>query len=344
MQNGNLVYIASAGDNEIVVLRIAAPRHPPEVLQKIDLSRYAAAGGVSTPMALAPDGRSLYVALRTPPLPLVALSVGAGDGLLTVTGVAQLPASTPYVVTDRTGRFLLSAANPGATLAVSGIDTERKVAERAHQVVHVGHKLHCVAIDRSNSFVYVSSTDDGRIYQFRFDETSGRLEPLTPPSIKLQSGGDPRHMILSPDGGFLYATTEAGGRVASFTVNISSGQLTEIAGADIMPSDFSGRSSTADIHMTPDGRFLYASERVLNRIVAFSVNQASGALAKIDETVTETRPRAFAIAPDGAFLIVAGETSGELASYSINPADGRLTEGFRFPVGPRPNWIEFAKN
>jgi 6-phosphogluconolactonase len=337
------VYVASAGDNEILVLGMDSATEPPAILQKLDLKKHAAGGGVSTPMALSRDRRFLYVALRTPPLPLVAFSVDPIEGRLTEAGSARLPASAPYILTDRTGRFLFSVANPGATLAVSRIDEAGRPAGRAHQVLHIGHKLHCVAIDESNRFVCVSSTDDGLIHQFRFDAATGLLEPGDPPSVVLEDGGDPRHMAFSPDGRFVYVTTEAGGRVACFAVDRASGRLNEQPGADMMPAAFSGHPGTADIHVTPDGRYLYATERALSRIVGYRVNQATGALTPIGDTPTEPVPRAFAIAPDGGFLLVAGEASGKLRTYAIDPVTGALAAGVEIAVGAKPNWIELVE-
>jgi len=341
--SGFFVYVATAGDNQVTVLHMSSAIEAPSIIQKVDLTRYAAAGGVSTPMALAPDRRFLYVALRKPPLPVVGLAIDPTDGRLSEVGGARLPASTPYILTDRTGRFLFSVANPGATLAVNGIGGDGRVADRAYQVLHVGHKLHCIAIDESNRFVYVSSTDDGQILQFRFDSATGRLEPNHPAAITLAGDGDPRHMVFSPDGRFLYVTTEAGGRVACFAVDRASGPLAEVPGAAMMPAAFAGHPATADLHLTPDGRFLYATERALNRIVAYQVDRESGALAEIEASVTEAVPRAFAIAPDGGFLLVAGEASGQLSAYAIDQVSGRLEKGVEITTGPKPNWIEFVE-
>jgi len=343
---GYFVYVATAGDNRLAVLRVTSADEPPNVVQTVDLAPHAAGGGVSTPMALAPDQRFLFVALRNRPLPVVALSIDRTDGRLKEAGSGRVPASTPYVLADRTGRFLFSVANPGATVAVSRIDGDGRIADRAHQVLHIGHKLHCIANDDTNRFVYVSSTDDGEIFQFRFDAGVGILEPNDPPAVVLADGGDPRHMVFSPDGRHLYATTEAGGRVACFAacfaVDRASGLLTEKVGAAMLPASFSGHPSTADLHITPDGSFLYASERALNRLVGYRIDRESGALTQVEDVVTETRPRAFAIAPDGKFLVVAGETSGRLSAYAIDPASGTLAKGFEMAIGPKPNWIEFV--
>lgn len=342
-QPGYLVYVSTSGDAAVTVFKMTSATAEPEMLQKIPIASLAnAGGGLSTPMAASPDGRHLHVAIRKPPLPVASFAIDGTSGRLTPLGLARIPASTPFLATDRTGRFLFSSANPGATLAVNAIDADGRVAPRARQVLHIGHKLHCILVDKGNRNLYVSSTDDETIFQFRFDAGAGSLQPNDPPFIKLSGNQDPRHMALSPDGRFLYVTTEAGGRVVCFAVDGATGRLTEKSSIGMMPDSFSGGPLTADIHITPDGRFLYATERRLHTIVAYRIDQASGALSLIEATVSEKVPRAFAIAPDGGFLVVLGEDSGKMVAYAIDGGTGRLVKGVELALGQKPNWIEFV--
>lgn len=337
------VYVSNSGNGTVMVLKMSSAIDEPHCVQTIPIAEGDICGGMSTPMTVSPDRRRLYAAVRTAPLPITSFAIDHSDGILMPLGTARLPASTPYVVTDRTGRFLFSAANIGATLAVSAIDGEGRIERYAHQVLHIGHKLHCIVVDAKNAHVYVSSTDDGTIHQFDFDAATGHLAPGDPPSVALKAGGDPRHMVFSPDGRFLYVTTEAGGRVACFAVDLPSGRLTEQTDVAMMPGDFTGRPMTADIHLTRDGRFLYASERALNTIVAYQVDQASGALSRIETIANNGKPRAFAIAPDDSFMLVAGQDTGSITAYAIDRTTGKLTGGVQFEVGPQPNWIEFVE-
>ena len=340
---GVFVYVSTSGDAAITVFRMKSATAEPEMLQKSPIASLAnAGGGLSTPMAVSPDGRHLHVAIRKPPLPIASFAIDAESGRLTPLGMARIPASTPFLATDRTGRFLFSSANPGATLAVNAIDADGRVEARARQVLHIGHKLHCIVVDAGNRNLYVSSTDDEVIFQFRFDAEAGTLRPNDPPFVKLSGRQDPRHMALSPDGRFLCATTEAGGRVVCFAVDGSSGRLTEKSSIGMMPDDFSAGPLTADIHVTPDGRFLYATERRLHTIVAYRVDPASGALSLIEATTTEKIPRAFAIAPDGSFLVVLGEDTGKMVAYAIDRDTGKLVKGVELALGQKPNWIEFV--
>lgn len=335
-------YVSTAGDGAVSTFKMASASKPPQRIQSISIAEGNISGGMSTPMALSPDGRRLYAAIRIAPLPITSFAIDAVEGTLSSLGAARLPGTAPYVVTDQTGRFLFSAANIGATVAVSAIDGEGCIERYAHQVLHIGHKVHCIVVDAANEHVYVSSTDDGAIHQFDFDAIEGRLTPCNPPTVALNAGGDPRHMIFSPDGRFLYVTTEAGGRVACLSVDSDSGHLTERPDIAMMPADFSGGASTADIHITGNGRFVYASERVLNRIVAYRVERDTGALSLIEAVTNDGVPRAFAIAPDDSFMLVAGQDTGIISAYTIDRDTGRLTRGIQFEAGPQPNWIEFV--
>lgn len=339
-RTGFITYVAAAGEHEIVVFRFTSPEKAPEILQRVEILPEVKKGGMSTPMALAPDGSFLHVALRTVPLPLVSFAIDRQTGLLERAGVARLTATTPHINVDPTGRVLVNVGNPGATVSVTRIRNglPRRHAEDIH---HIGHKVHASVSSPDGKYLYVSCTDDKEIYQFRLHGRTGKLTPLKPASVALRDGGDPRHMVVARDGRHLYTVTEAGGRVVCFAIDPKSGGLTEKFDVALMPASFTADPEAADIHLTPDGRRLYATVRSADTIVGFTVNPRSGALTLVDRWKTESCPRSFAITPDSRALLVAGEKSGSLTAYAIDRKTGGLTKGFRMPIGERPNWIEF---
>jgi 6-phosphogluconolactonase len=341
-KSGFVTYVSMAGEHEIVVFRLTSTDKAPEILQRVPILPDVKTGGMSTPMALSPDG-FLHVALRNKPLPLASFAIDRKTGMLTPAGVARLPASTPHVNVDPNGRVLVTVANPGATVAVSQIKRDGLPRNHASEVVHVGHKVHASVTSKDGRHLYVSSTDDKQIFQFRLRAKTARLTPLTPPSVTLREGGDPRHMVVSPDGRHLYTVTEAGGRVVGFAIDPKSGALSEEFDVALMPGSFKGDPESADIHMTPDGRLLYASVRASDLIVGYEVNRRTGALTLIDRWKTERVPRAFAITPDGRSMLVAGEKSGSVTAYAIDKKTGGLSKGFQMALGERPNWICFLK-
>ena len=102
-----------------------------------------------------------------------------------------------------------------------------------------------------------------------------------------------------------------------------------------------GRIAAADIQVTQDGRFLYATERMTNSITAWSLSAATGAMTQIAQVPSEPGPRGIAIAPGGNFLLCAGQTSGAIGTYAIDPISGALTRTATTHAGTNANWIEF---
>lgn len=95
----------------------------------------------------------------------------------------------------------------------------------------------------------------------------------------------------------------------------------------------------ADIHLTPDTRFLYASNRDPDNIIAFSVDASSGRLTLIAQYSLEGTPRAFDIDPTGKFIYVGGQTSGKLTAFRIDTSDGNLIRLHTYDVGESLVWV-----
>jgi len=151
---------------------------------------------------------------------------------------------------------------------------------------------------------------------------------------------------------------------AQFGISETSGLLTEVSSVSALPADTRlkpgaprvpvGSSNAApprntdndiwaaDIHMTPNGRFLYISERTGSTLEGFSVDGASGQLVRLGSTPTERQPRGFAIDPSGKFLVASGEKSDTLSVYAIDQASGALQLLNRYPAGKGANWVEIV--
>ena len=108
----------------------------------------------------------------------------------------------------------------------------------------------------------------------------------------------------------------------------------------ILPTGFTGQPWAADLHLTPDGRHLYASERTSSTLAHFLVDAATGRLALQGHVSVETQPRGFAIDPTGRHLLVVGQLSHHLSRWAIDPESGQLDCQQRISVGQGPNWVE----
>jgi 6-phosphogluconolactonase len=294
-------------------------------------------------MTVSPCGKVLYAALRTPPLVVLSYRIDPASGALTPLGQADVPDS-PYIRTDRSGRLLFGAAYHGNCVWVSAIGEDGKVAGPPHQIVAGIGSPHCVIAHPNNRFVYVAAAGGDELVQFRLDAAAGRLELFDAPPVRLAEGTRPRHLAFHPGGGLLYCITEAQALIDVYAVDGESGALTPVPGlGSRLPDDPAApHTVAADIHLTPDGRFLYGSERTNSTIGAFAVEPGTGALALIDAWPTDPIPRSFALDPAGRFLVSAGQESGRIVVYAIDPASGCLSERSAYAVGEGPGWIEIV--
>jgi len=141
------------------------------------------------------------------------------------------------------------------------------------------------------------------------------------------------------------------------SLDAKTGLLTEVSSASALPADTKlvpgaarpspGRNVdndiwASDLHLTPDGKFLYAAERTSSSLGAFSVDVATGKLTYLPSTATENQPRGFAIDPKGRTMVVSGEKSETISVYAIDPASGALSLRQKYPTGKGSNWVEIV--
>jgi 6-phosphogluconolactonase len=178
--------------------------------------------------------------------------------------------------------------------------------------------------------------------QLVFDPETGRFAPNVPPTVTKRVRSGPRHLALHPNGRLVHLLNQTDATIVAYRIEPGSGGLSEIETVTTLPAHFLGEANADDIHVTPDGRFLYASERQTSMLTGFRIDQAHGFLAPIGSWATETTPRGFAIDPRGRFLLVAGLDSNRLSVHAIDPEEGGLTLRGQYPVGGMPNWVEIV--
>jgi len=327
------------------------------------------AGKLVMPMALSPDKQHLYAVVRSKAPRVLTYAIDPASGKLDPQASAPLPDSMAYASTDVTGRYLLTASYGGNKVAVSPIESDGRIEKEATQVIPTGENAHSIRADRSNRFVFATNLGSNQILQFKFDAASGKLTPNDPDRIRTPAGNGPRHMVFSPDNRYLYVLNELSGNVAQFAMDPTRGALSELGYTGSVPSDSgllpglareamsvnatSGANTksanddkpriwAADLQITPNGRFLYATERTGSKIALMRVAADTGRLTYVASYHTETQPRGIRIDPAGMFLVAAGEKSDRVSVYRINQADGALTTVGRYPVGHDANWVEIV--
>ncbi len=183
-------------------------------------------------------------------------------------------------------------------------------------------KMHCAVLSPDGMFIFVTNLGNDCIHRF-YRKRDG--SPLGNMEIAWQNKGlskfGPRHMVFSEDGRFAYLLCEKGDKLVVFSY--AAGQLKVIQKLTAYKGKGHG---SADIHLSPDGRFLYTSHRLKkDGIAIFSVNQQTGKVKEAGYQNTGIHPRNFAISPDGRFLLCACRDSNRIEIYSINQETGQLT-------------------
>lgn len=308
-------------------------------------------GGAVMPTAAHPGGKYLYAVIRSDPQRIITYAIAPDDGALTPIAEAPLPASMPYITATADGRWLLTASYASDCIAVLPIDLDGAARRAPVQTIPTGRHAHAIITDHTGQFVFVPCLGSGEILIFRRDAATGSLTPINPRSVAVPQGFGPRHAVMSPDNKHLYVNGEFTGEVAMFRFDSLSGTL-EMAGISAsVPNDSKLRPGalaasrdantvwSADVKTTPDGRFMYVSERTNSTITLMMCKAADTALEMRSAYPTERQPRGIAVNATGTFLIVSGELSDHVASYAINQRNGALEIASRAPVAAGANWV-----
>ncbi len=334
------VYVGCTDSNEIHVLQLNPQNGDLTQVEKVTIPGIAKTAG-STPMAISPDKKFLFAATRGEPMVAASFRIDPATGKLSHVANGPLDGSMAYIVTDRSGRFLLAASYPHHKVTVNPIAPDGTV-QPPSQIVPTEPNAHAIQPDASNRFVLATSLGGNLVKQFRFDAATGTLSANEPPTAQVKAGAGPRHFVFHPANGRVYLLNELDASVYVLAYDAKTGTLKEEQTVSALPEKKPDKIWAADLHLTPDGKFLYATERGTSTIAGFKVDPTNGSLALIGHTATEQQPRGFAIDPTGRYLLAVGQLSDSMTSYAIDPASGKLTKLKQYPMGKNPNWVEIV--
>ena len=348
-------YISSPGDGLISQYRLDQNNGALTLIEQIQ------AGDQVNPMALTPDGKVLFAALRVKPFQVVGYRIDPTSGHLTKFTQAPLAESMAYLSTDRKGRYLLAASYGADALSVQKIGEDHLPSADILRYP-TGLHAHSIRTEPSNRFAYAGNLGTDKVLQYRLDANTGELSPIGSGSVSVPDNTGPRHLAFSPNGKFLYVDGEMSGTVTAFSIDDASGALTRIAEANGIPErlklahgevrdarnndlkdDPTPRIWAADLRMSPDGKLLLMSERTSSSVSAFTVDPATGGLKFLDNyPVQEQQPRNIAFSPDGHWLLVTGEKSAKVGTYAVSK-DGALKRVGEAASGKGALWIEILQ-
>ncbi|HMI05138.1 MAG TPA: lactonase family protein [Pedobacter sp.] len=301
------------------------------------LTKLTERAGVLNPsyLALSRTGKYLYACTesRAGQLGSVSSFEFRNDSLRFISQQPTGAANPVYVALDRQEKWLISGSYTGGGLAAFPLNKKGEI-KKATQIrlfkdssIRPQQKsahIHSVNFSPDQRYVYLPDLGADKIRRFTF--TSSLAEPLSQESaIKTPPGNGPRHMAFHPNGRFAYCVSELSGAVTAYSNQ--NGRLDSIQEVTLHQQPHESYSS-ADIHISPDGLFLYASNRGQeNNIAIFGINRSSGRLSLVGYQPTGgEHPRNFVIDPSGKFLLVANEISGDVVVFRRNQKTGLLAD------------------
>jgi 6-phosphogluconolactonase len=261
---------------------------------------------------------------------------------------STLGSGPTHVAIDREGKNILVANYGGGSVAVLPIKEDGSLGKTSGFIQHTGSgpnkqrqkepHTHSVYVDASNQRVLAADLGLDKVFLYRFDAMKGTIAPGEPPFAIVAPGAGPRHLALSASG-LVYLVNEMGNTVSVLAPE--SGGLKEVQSISTLPAGFSGASSTAEIALHPNGKFLYVSNRGHDSIASFAVAE-DGRLTALAHMPTGGKdPRFFGIHPEGKLLFAANQTTGNVRVFKLDPATGALSEtGVEFQR-PQPVCIVF---
>ena len=332
------VYFSIAGENRIAIYTLDVASGGIEFQENIEVS------GSPGPLALSLCGNYLYAGLRSS-REIATFRIDEETKHLTHLQTAQLDADTCYIAIDKTGNFLLSAYYGAGKVTVHAISDDKTVQGEPLQTIETDIHAHCIETDASNRFAFVPHTvPRNAIYQFHFDESTGALTQNPVGNLNPGAPIGPRHVLFHPSKPILYSSNEQGSSVSAYTLEEGEhpGILMDLhEDLSTLPADFEGDNTCAQIHIDPQGTFLYVSNRGHDSIAGFAIDEDSGKLSAIGHQLTEPTPRVFNIDETGTLLFVGGQGSGRLATYRINRESGELSPLANYAIGESPMWVLF---
>lgn len=303
------------------------------------------------------DGKTLYVASEVEKGVVQALRVQENGELKALNQVSSGGAGPVYLALTPDGRHLLVANYVSGSVSVLPVNADGSLNEASDVQQHEGppgaakpaaavegsfaisdHNgphAHMIAADPQGKFVFATDLGLDRIYQYRFDNATGKLTPNDPPFISASSAGaGPRHFVFTPKGDALWLINEEASTLTHYRLDSQKGTLTEGKTVSSLPDGYKGTSFAAGLVLNVDGTNLYVANRLRNSISHFTLS-GDGELTLKDEIWTGgDYPRTLTLSPDGRWLYAMNQRSDNISRFSVAKDSGKLTPANDYtPVG-----------
>ncbi len=301
-------------------------------------------------LAISPNEKYVYAVGESLEGTVSAFGFDKKSGTLTKINTQSSKGEHPcHLAVDKTGKWLLVGNYTGGSISINPIHADGSLGASSQHIQHIGKgpntarqekaHVHSVNIAPNNTDVFVPDLGIDKIMNYQFDAVKGTLTASNPAFNKMADGSGPRHFTFHPNGKLAYAIQELSSTITAF--NYKNGKLSPFQTISTLPKEGFKHNFCADIHISPDGKFLYGSNRYVDAsngktsfapnlftdtIAMYSIDAKTGKLTKIgNEPVKGKVPRNFMITPNGEYLLVANQETDNITIFKRNKSTGKLT-------------------
>lgn len=292
-------------------------------------------------LAISPDEKFVYAvnegADKGNGGKVTAFAFNKTDGKLSFIDQQPSAGDDPcYVSVDKTNKWIAVANYTSGTLSIfpinksGGLDPASTVIQQTGYSVNTERQtsphMHCAIFSKDNKYLFAMDLGTDKIMVYTFDEKTGKLAEATPAFVMTEAGAGPRHLTFHPNNKFAYLIEELTGTLSVYSYK--NGTFTLLQNTSALPPDYMGSIGSADIHVSSDGKFLYASNRgESNTIGIYKIDQKNGTLTLVGHQSTLGKtPRNFNFDPSGNFLLVANQNSDDIIIFKVDKKTGLLTD------------------
>jgi 6-phosphogluconolactonase len=306
----------------------------------------------SSYLAISNDNKNVYAVGEGGQGSVNAYAFNAATGVLTL--LNSVPSPGPcYVSVDDKKKFVFVGNYGGGSVLSIPLNADGSFGAEVQNIKHEGSSVvkdrqdkphvHAVVLSPDDRFLLVPDLGVDKVYQYRVDITKPQgLSPGSSPFTSVKPGGGPRHLAFHPNGKYAYLALELVADVAVF--GYKDGKLEERQTISMIEPGFNGKVSAADIHTSPDGKFLYVSNRGdANQIAIFSIDKDGGLKTVGHQSVLGKTPRNFAIDPSGNFLLAANQNTNDIVIFKRDVKTGLLTDTGKKIQVDKPVCLKFTE-
>jgi len=289
-------------------------------------------------LVVSPDNKYVYAANEDAPGNVTSFVFNKTNNRLLQKNIQPSHGKHPcYITIDKTGKWVIVGNYSSGTVAVYPVNKDGSLGAATDSVQHEGSSVniarqesahvHSTVLNKNNKTLYVPDLGMDKVMLYNLDTKKGKLSEFSTPFVITEPGTGPRHIDIHPNGKYAYLMEELSGSISVYKVE-SDGYLSLLQNISGLPRDFNGDIGSADIHVSPDGKFLYCSNRgESNTIGILSINPSTGMLVWVDyQSTLGKTPRNFSIDPSGNFLLVANQNSDDIIIFKRDKQTGLLTD------------------